>query len=251
MTPSSPSPLPSLLEEGAKTDSVDSVSASAQTVPGEAPKQCRYTNEPGGACWRQGKAVELCGCHGYSDALVRAASCLTCAANHYCPERNPVPADMLALLRDPRFTMTGGSEFALEIISALNGAADTTSPNERAAFEAWHIGRFGRAYTEWVEAKGGYAWDLTEELWKAWQAARASLSEYAQSKQEPELTAGYTGSACVGDRTYGKVTLCYRSVAKAMSAHEYMLATYLDPDVPAAVSQSKQATPPEQENRDA
>jgi hypothetical protein len=82
-------------------------------------------------------------------------------------------------------------------------------------------------------------------------ASRASLSEYAQSKQEPELTAGYTGSACVGDRTYGKVTLCYRSVAKAMSAHEYMLATYLDPDVPAAVSQSKQATPPEQENRDA
>lgn len=30
-------------------------------------RACRYTNEPGGACWRQGKAVELCTCHTMTD----------------------------------------------------------------------------------------------------------------------------------------------------------------------------------------
>jgi hypothetical protein len=46
--------------------------------------------------------------------------------------------------------------------------------DDRAAFEAWHSAKYGRSYTEWVEVKGRYAWDLTEELWTAWKAARTS-----------------------------------------------------------------------------
>lgn len=37
-------------------------------------KACRYTSEPGGACWREGKAVELCTCHDMTDEQVKAAS---------------------------------------------------------------------------------------------------------------------------------------------------------------------------------
>lgn len=42
------------------------------------------------------------------------------------PDDQRKRADMLALLRDPRFTMTGGSEFALEIIAALGVATPPT-----------------------------------------------------------------------------------------------------------------------------
>jgi hypothetical protein len=35
-------------------------------------RACRYTNKPGGACWRKGKAVELCTCHGMTDEQVDA-----------------------------------------------------------------------------------------------------------------------------------------------------------------------------------
>lgn len=38
-----------------------------QPVPSDGMRACRYANEPGGACWRQGKAVELCTCHGMTD----------------------------------------------------------------------------------------------------------------------------------------------------------------------------------------
>jgi hypothetical protein len=37
-------------------------------------KTCRYTSESGGACWRQGKAVELCTCHAMTDEAFRASA---------------------------------------------------------------------------------------------------------------------------------------------------------------------------------
>lgn len=41
---------------------------------------CRYTNEPGGACWRQGKSVEICTCHtmtdkDFAESVKRHADC--------------------------------------------------------------------------------------------------------------------------------------------------------------------------------
>lgn len=52
---------------------------------------------------------------------------------------------------------------------------------ERESFEAWHSGKFGRAFTTWAEDRGRYTWDLTQELWNAWQA-RASLAANAGSE---------------------------------------------------------------------
>lgn len=59
------------------------------------------------------------------------------------------------------------------MFKAAVGVPASSVTDQRAAFEAWHTGKYGRAYSEWVEAKGRYAWDLTEELWTAWKAARA------------------------------------------------------------------------------
>ena len=55
--------------------------------------------------------------------------------------------------------------------------------SERKRFEAWHIPRYGKGYSEWAEDKGRYAWDLTEELWAAWQA-RAALSHPSTPQTE-------------------------------------------------------------------
>jgi hypothetical protein len=41
-------------------------------------RACRYTNKPGGACWRKGKAVELCTCHGMTDEQVDAVVAKNC-----------------------------------------------------------------------------------------------------------------------------------------------------------------------------
>jgi hypothetical protein len=50
------------------------VIAALRPEPTDGVKACRYTNEPGGACWRQGKAVELCTCHDMSDEKFKASA---------------------------------------------------------------------------------------------------------------------------------------------------------------------------------
>jgi len=52
-------------------------------------------------------------------------------------------------------------------------AADNTM---RAEFIAWHNTKFGQGYGAWSETAGRFEWDLTQELWLAWQAARAGTA---------------------------------------------------------------------------
>jgi len=56
-----------------------------------------------------------------------------------------------------------------------------TTTDGRDEFEAWHNGKFGHAYTVWDENRCRFVWDLTQELWLAWQAARASSAAAQQS----------------------------------------------------------------------
>lgn len=56
-----------------------------------------------------------------------SAPCEACAATPASNERDEKQrADMVALLRDPRFTMAGGSQFALEIIAAISPVQSET-----------------------------------------------------------------------------------------------------------------------------
>lgn len=66
------------------------------------------------------------------------------------------------------------ADMAIRAVLGAHGVRVGAPADDRAAFEAWHTAKYGRAYSEWVEAKGRYAWDLTEELWTAWKAARTS-----------------------------------------------------------------------------
>jgi hypothetical protein len=56
--------------------------------------------------------------------------------------RDKQRSDMVALLRDPKFTMSGGSEFALEIVAALTAAPD---------FDTWMANPYTKVLQKSIE----------------------------------------------------------------------------------------------------
>ena len=81
-----------------------------------------------------GEHAENCLMHGFEpyyaatpkdrEALVAAWNRRAALAATGAVEREP-ESDMVALLRDPKFRMSGGSQFALEIVSALSTVKQT------------------------------------------------------------------------------------------------------------------------------
>ena len=72
-------------------------------------------------------------------------------------------------------------------LATLQGLSPAQATDERALFEAWHATQHGRAFTGWVEAKGRYAWDLTQELWLCWQARAAIQAALPRGEEPPTL----------------------------------------------------------------
>lgn len=102
------------------------------------------------------------------------------------PVKPTVDANMIALLRDRRFTMTGGSEFALEIVAALSrppaaGQEPAIPPGyvlvpleatEEMLTEGFQAGDFHIMYYDGIDKPGTPRYSLAKS-WRAMLAAAA------------------------------------------------------------------------------